>query len=144
MTDKFTRAKLADIDARIVAPTEIVREPTKVSRHFDLPVGLHIATVGLYMAILGVFATAFADMTMAIPFAIFALFIVAGFGVPALWARMKPAHDDHAMDWAMFERMGIDTHTGMLKAKDATVQVLMLPLFIFGWAVTVAIIAATV
>ncbi len=144
MTDKFTRAKLADMDARIVAPEEIVREHTTVVRHFDLPVGLHVATVGLYFAILGVFAMVFGEREMIIPFAIFAIFVVGGFGVPALWARMQPDHADRAMTWAAFERLGIDTHTGVLKAKDATVQVLMLPVFILAWAVAIAIIAATV
>ncbi len=59
-------------------------------RTFDLHPALFALTFGAYMAYLGIMAFAFADAEMAIPFVIFAIFVVAGFGTPALWARIAP------------------------------------------------------
>jgi hypothetical protein len=148
MSKYFPKASFAQIDSLSLAEplADALEHPTgaAVTRHFDLPPVLHAATVGLYFAVLAVFAFAFGEKAMIIPFAIFAIFIVGGFGVPALWQVMQPAHSDRPLDWASFKRFGIATHTGVLASKDAIVQVLMLPLFILSWAVIIAFIAAFV
>lgn len=129
-------------DARILrkaAPFE-----TKVSRSFDLPPVLHAATAGLYLAFLGVMAFAFQDRGLIIPMAIFVIYIVMAFGVPALWVRMKPDHASKPLSWNNFSRFGINTYTGNMSAKDATGQVLILPVLILGWGIAIAVITAIV
>jgi hypothetical protein len=134
--------------AETFADAGIVRKAvpfeTKVARSFDLPPVLHAATVGLYLAFLGVMAFAFQDRGLIIPMAIFVMYIVMAFGVPAMWVRMKPTHPSKALRWADFSRFGIDTYTGNLSAKDATSQVLMLPILILGWGLAIAVIAAAI
>lgn len=127
-------------DAGIVKKTAPFE--TKVERSFDLPVALHAATVGLYLAFLGVMAFAFQDRGLMIPMAIFVMYIVMAFGVPALWVRMKPVHIGKPLSWSQFSRVGINTFTGNLSARDATGQVLILPVLILGWGVAIAVIAA--
>lgn len=116
----------------------------KFERSFDLPPVLHAATVGLYLVFLGVMAFAFQDRGLIIPMAIFVIYIVMAFGVPALWVRMKPQHAIKPLRWSDFSRSGVNTYTGNMSARDATVQVLMLPVLILGWGVSVALIAAAV
>jgi hypothetical protein len=117
---------------------------TKVERSFDLPPVLHAATVGLYFAFLGVMAFAFQDRGLIIPMAIFVIYIAMAFGVPAMWVRMKPEHSAKPLGWAHFSRLGIDTFTGNMSAKDATGQVLILPVLVLGWGVAIAFIASVV
>ena len=66
----------------------------------------------------------------------------AVFGTPALWVRMNPEQRQRAMTWGQFRHRGIRTATGHLAAGAATVQVLILPVLIFVWAIAVAVIAA--
>jgi hypothetical protein len=129
-------------DARILRKTAPFE--TKVDRSFGLPVVLHMATVGLYLTFLGVMAFAFQDRGLIIPMAIFVIYIVMAFGVPAIWVRMKPDHASKPMSWSDFSRFGINTYTGNMSAKDATGQVLILPVLILGWGVAIAVIAALV
>jgi hypothetical protein len=117
---------------------------TEIIRNFDLPTRLFAATVGLYFAFLGVMAFAFADPRLIVPMGIFYIYIIMAFGVPALWVRMKPDHADRPLSWRQFMREGVDTHTGRLAGRDATVQVLLLPTLILGWGVAMAAIAALV
>lgn len=116
----------------------------KVKRSFDLPPALHLATIGLYFAFLGVMAFAFQDRGLLIPMAIFVIYITMAFGVPAMWVRMQPNHADKPLCWTDFSRFGVDTYTGNMNAKDATGQVLILPVLILGWAIAIAVIAAMV
>lgn len=80
---------------------------------------------------------------LAIPMGIFALFIVAGFGVPAIWTQIKGS-ESQPLTMSEFETKGIMTHTGRLAARDAAIQVLILPVLIVLWATAVVIIAALV
>ena len=126
------------------APDEVPVPATQVVRNFDLPTRLFAATVGLYFAFLGVMAVAFADPGLIVPMGIFYIYIIMAFGVPALWVRMKPGHADRPLSWRHFMREGVDTHTGLLAGRDATVQVLLLPTLILGWGVAMAVIATLV
>ncbi len=140
MSIHYTTETFADVGIiRKAAPFE-----TQVQRSFDLPVALHAATVGLYFAFLGVMAFAFQDRGLIIPMAIFIIYIVMAFGVPAMWVRMKPDHVSKPLTWNDFSRFGINTYTGNMSAKDATGQVLILPVLILGWGVAIAVIAALV
>lgn len=115
-----------------------------VDRSFDIPPVLHVLTAGLYLAFLAVMAFAFQDSGLIIPMAIFVVYIVMAFGVPAMWVHMKPDHVGKAISWADFARLGINTYTGKMSARDAAGQILILPALIFGWGVAIAMIAAVV
>ncbi len=120
------------------------KKQTIVDRSFELPKGLYIATVAIYMAYLVLMWSAFQAGHMAVIMSICIISVGAGFGVPALWALMKPDHDHSNMSWQQFVRNGIETHTGILKAKDATIQMMILPVLILMWGVAVVIIASFV
>lgn len=136
---------LARGDARIVAQPETpqpVAAP-EVDRSFGMPKALYGATVALYLGFVLVLGSAFANPEMAIPTAIFAIFIVAGFGVPAIWARVAGNTSEPAT-LGEFGIKGIQTLTGRLAPRDATVQMLILPVLLVCWGLAVAVIAAVV
>jgi hypothetical protein len=145
MTEFTTRealARVAEITEAPPAHSEIIR--TEIDRSFELPVGLYAATVALYLGFVGVMALSFMNPGLVLPMVIFALFIVAGFGTPMLWARMNPEKSQRPMSYGTFRHRGIQTATGHLVGGAAAVQVLILPVLIFCWGVAVAVIAALV
>lgn len=145
MTEFATRQDLARV-AAVIEETPMAEAPAvvrqEIDRSFELPTGLYVATVALYLGFIGIMGTAFMNPGLVLPMAIFALFIVAGFGTPALWARMRPDHGSRAMRWLAFRNKGIQTATGHLDGGAAAVQVLVLPVLIFAWGVSVVVIAA--
>lgn len=132
-------------DARIVEQpaTASVRHQVEADRNFGLPTALYGATVAGYLGFLLVVGSAFANPVLAIPMAIFVVFIVAGFGVPALWTRLA-GNTTAPQTMGEFEARGIMTNTGRLAARDATIQVLILPVLLVVWGLAVAVIAAIV
>ena len=140
MSKHLTRELVAE-QAAIVAAPKLHHE---VDRTFELPKGLYAATVALYLGFLAVMATGLSSPGLVIPMVIFTLFIVAGFGVPAIWARLAPAPRSRQMSFAQLRRDGIATLTGRISARDASVQMLILPVIIFCWGVTTVTIAALV
>lgn len=140
MSKHFTRQLVAEHAAIVAAP----KQRHEVDRTFELPKGLYAATVTLYLGFLAVMATGLPTPGLIIPMAIFTLFVVAGFGVPAIWARLAPVSASKPMSYARLRRDGIQTLTGRLSAKDATVQMLILPVIIFCWGVSTVTIAALV
>ncbi|WP_066532337.1 hypothetical protein [Erythrobacter sp. CCH5-A1] len=136
---------LASGDARIVEAPEAapVRHQVEADRNFGLPTALYGATVGGYLGFLLVVGSAFANPVLAIPMAIFVVFIIAGFGVPAIWTRLA-GNTSAPQTLGEFEAKGIQTATGRLAAKDASIQVLILPVLLVVWGCAVAVIAAVV
>ncbi|MFM7377851.1 MAG: hypothetical protein ACKO1O_06945 [Erythrobacter sp.] len=135
---------LARGDARIVeAPEAAPRDRHEVDRNFGLPTALYGATVAGYLGFLLVVGSAFANPGLAIPMVIFVVFIIAGFGVPALWTRLA-GNTSAPQTLGEFEAKGIQTATGRLAAKDASIQVLILPVLLVCWGLAVAVIAAVV
>ena len=138
-----------NLPRELIADHAIIRErlapqPTVVDRTFELPKGLYLGTVGLYLGFLAVMAAGLSTPGLVIPMAIFALFIIAGFGLPLVWTRLMPASGQRNMRWADLTRRGIATHTGRVSARDASVQVLILPVLIFCWGLTVVTIVGSV
>ncbi len=123
--------------------TELL-QPVTVDRSFELPRGLYVATVGLYLGFLAVMAVGMASPGLLIPMVIFAFFIVAGFGLPTIWTKMRPGNPTSPMAWERFRRTGIVTQTGRITAGEASAQMLILPLLIFAWGVICVTIAALV
>ena len=140
MSKHLTRELVAEQAAIVAAP----KPRHEVDRTFELPKGLYAATVALYLGFLAVMATGLSSPGLVIPMVIFTLFVVAGFGVPAIWARLAPAPRSRQMSFAQLRRDGIATLTGRISARDASVQMLILPVIIFCWGVTTVTIAALV
>jgi hypothetical protein len=140
MVKHFTR--------ELVAERAIIVETPKVShevdRSFELPKGLYVATVALYLGFLAVMAAGLSTPGLILPMAIFSFFILAGFGLPTIWTRMQPEHRSRNMSWSRLVSQGIATHTGRVSARDAAVQVLILPVLIFCWGIVAVTIAALV
>lgn len=139
MSQRITGVELAKAATITTAPVQ-----TRVDRNFGLPTGLYALTVGAYLAFVGVMATAFMTGQLLVPLVIIAFSIIFGFGVTRSWATMKPDHPEKPLSWGQFGNRGIMTLTGHLTAAEASVQVLILPVLILVWGVTVAIIAALV
>jgi hypothetical protein len=128
-------------DARIVeAP---VRHQVEADRSFGLPTALYAAMVGCYLGFLAILALVFGNAALAIPLIIFVVAIVAGFGVPAIWTRLK-GNVSSPLTMGEFDAKGIMTLTGRLSARDAMVQMLTLPALVLAWGVVMVVIAALV
>jgi len=140
MSKHLTRELVAE-QATIVAAPKPLHE---VDRTFQLPKGLYAATVGLYLGFLVVMAVGFSTPGLIIPMAIFTIIIVAGFGVPAVWTRLSPITESKQITFSKLQREGISTLTGRLSAKDASVQMLILPIIVFCWGVATVSIATLV
>ena len=132
-------------DARVVAaPAEApVRHQVESDRNFGLPTALYGATVAGYLGFLLVVGSAFANPVLAIPMAIIVLLIAAFFGVPAIWTRLA-GNASEPQTIGEFAARGIMTATGRLAARDATIQVLILPVLLVCWGLAIAVIAAVV
>lgn len=127
----------------IILPEE-TRQPHTVERSFELPKRLYAGTVAGYLGFLAVMAAGFMNPNLAIPMVIFALFVVAAFGVPLVWVRMRPENNSRTLGWGKFLNQGIQTYTGKTSAKDASLQVLILPVLIFAWGIAIVAIRAIV
>jgi len=132
-------------DARIVDhPADAtVRHQVEADRNFGLPTALYGTTIACYLGFLVIVGTAFANPVLAIPLAIIVLLITAFFGVPAIWTRLRD-NVSEPETLGEFETRGIMTNTGRLTARDATTQVLILPVLLVCWGLAVAVIAAIV
>jgi hypothetical protein len=142
MAEKLNRQQVAE--KAILHADAPAREPTRVDRNFQLPTALYAWTVGLYLTYLAIMAAGFAHPELILPMAAFAISIIAGFGIPAIWVRMKPDNPQRPLSWSRFMCEGIETLSGKLDGKSATVQVLILPVLIFLWGIATVTIAAVV
>ena len=145
---KLVQDHLARGEARIVAAPEqgaavAPRSQVESDRNFELPTGLYAATAGLYLAFIAVMFAGLGNPALVIPMVIFAVFIVAAFGVPAIWVRLK-GNVSKPLTSGVFAKKGIMTNTGRLAARDATIQMLILPILIVLWGVAAITIAAIV
>jgi hypothetical protein len=132
-------------DARVVASPAAapVRHQVETDRNFGLPSALYGVTVGCYLGFLLIVGSAFANPALAIPMAIIVLLIAAFFAVPAMWTRLRD-NGSQPQTLGEFDRSGIMTNTGRLAPRDATIQVLILPVLLVVWGLAVAVIAAIV
>jgi predicted permease len=134
---------IASGDARVVEQPAHVRHQVEADRNFGLPTALYGATIACYLGFLVIVGSAFANPVLVIPMAVIVLLIAAGFGVPAIWTRLK-GNASTPETLGEFETRGIMTNTGRLSAGEATAQVLILPVLLVAWGLAVAVIAAIV
>lgn len=143
MAEKLTQEFLARHAEVYEAPPAVVTH-LPVDRTFEMPTGLYAVMVGLLLAYVGVMVAGFAHPEMILPAAIFVIFILGLFGVPAIWARIAPVTKSRAKTWGELRQAGVMTPFGRVSANDAAVQMLLLPALIFLWGVCVVAIAALV
>lgn len=145
MSRHLTRELIADHANVVAAPAAAEqRQPVQVDRSFELPTGLYVATAACYLAFLTILVATFASPGLIIPMAIFVMFIIGFFGVPAAWTRMAPGSAKRPLSWSQFSSRGISTLTGRLSAGEAAIQTLILPVLVVMWALAVATIAALI
>ena len=143
MTTRLDKQLLART-AKLVAPPAPDVQRACTDRGFELPTALYIATIGSYLAFLAIMAVGFQSRQMLLPMVIFTVYLAMLFGVPALWARMKPETATPPLTLGAFWEHGIQTYTGHNRAAAAATQVLLLPVLVLLWGVVVVVIAATV
>ncbi|GAB5347852.1 hypothetical protein [Alteriqipengyuania sp. 357] len=115
-----------------------------VDRTFEMPTALYATTVALYLGFIAVLGFGLSTPGLALPMAIFAFFIVALFAAPALWLKAAPVRTSKPKTIGQLMQGGIATHTGLLKGRDAVVQMMILPVLIVAWGMTVLVIAGIV
>ena len=131
----------------LVARNEVVTAPAGRAcedHNFGLPPAIHLLTGAFFLGFVSVLCLALANASLAVPFGVFAAFIIAFFAVPAIFVKASPDKGGHALGWTDFLERGIDTEHGRCRGKEAAVLVLMLPVFIFLWAIAIATIVALV
>ena len=131
----------------LIARNEVVAPPVGRAcedHNFGLPPAIHLITGALFLGFVSVLCLALATPGLAVPFGIFAAFILAFFAVPSVFVKASPDEGARALRWGDFMDRGIATEHGRCGGREATVLVLMLPAFIFLWAVAIAIIVALV
>ncbi|MEP0392126.1 MAG: hypothetical protein ABJ205_05570 [Erythrobacter sp.] len=144
LRDEIDQGKARIVDAPAsAAPQNAARHQVEVDRNFEIPTAYYGITVGLYMAFLAVTFAGFGNPELVIPMVIFAVFIVGGFGVPAIWTRLK-GNESRSLTMGKFAKDGIMTLTGRLAPRDAVIQMLILPVLIVMWGIATVIIAAVV
>lgn len=142
MSMRMTRDEAAE--KALVHPEQEGAVSVTVDRAFHMPPVLYAVTVGAYLGFLAVMFAAFGNPHLVIPMVIFAVSIIGGFGIPCVWATMKPDTGHRSIDWGRFRGKGIQTLTGPLAAGEAAAQVLTLPILIFFWGLAVLVIASFV
>ena len=131
----------------LIARNEVVAPPAGRAcedHNFGLPPAIHLITAALFLGFVSVLCLALATPGLAVPFGVFAAFILAFFAVPSVFVKASPDEGARSLRWGDFMDRGIATEHGRCGGREATVLVLMLPAFIFLWAVAIAIIVALV
>ena len=140
----FEKPQMSVVEALSAKADEQTNIRQDVDRTFEMPSVLYGATVTLYLGFIAMLGLGFSSPELAIPMAIFAIFIVGLFAAPAAWLRLGRKPEARAKSFGELMRGGIDTHTGRLKGRDAVVQMMILPVLIVVWGSTVLVIATTV
>jgi len=142
MAERISRQAVAE--KATVHSEAALLPPHEVDRSFELPTRLYGATAGLFLGFMAVTGIGFRSPELILPAAVIVVFIFMAFAVPAIWVRMVPETRRRSLSWSRFQAEGIATEHGRTSARDATVQVLILPVLIFLWGIATVTIAAIV
>ena len=143
MAEFITREQLALHAITHDTPQARFVQP-RVNRSFELPTALYGATVALYLGFVAVMMVGFGNPLLMLPVSVIVLTIIAGFALPTIWTKLTPESGQRPRSLGRFGHDGIMTGSGLSAARDASVQVLILPVLIFCWGIAVVIIAALV
>lgn len=128
----------------LLAREEVVAAPAMRAcddQTFEIPGGVYAAMALMFAGFVAVLSFAFRDQ-MAVSFGIIFAFLAAFFFVPAVFVRAKPQSARRALPWVEFVDRGIDTATGRVSAREATLLVLLLPFLILCFGIAGVIAAA--
>ena len=131
---------------KLKAEARVVAAPNERScqdHSFELPTGLYVAMAGLFFGFLAVLAVGLSSSGLVVPMAINFVFLTAFFAIPAIFVRSANT-EGRAKSWTRFMDRGIETANGHSSGKEAAVLMLVLPAFIFCWALAIVTIAALV
>lgn len=129
--------------ARLLAAPPVAAVPVRAQRTFGFHPVLHMMVFGAFASFLAILGATFMTAQLILPFAIFAIFLVMAFVVPALWARIADPQEAVFQSWSEFLEQGIQTGSGHLTGREAIAQVMTLLVLMNGWAVAVAVIKAS-
>ena len=141
--DRIASGQARIVDAPDASLANAPRHQVEADQNFGLPTALFATTVACYLGFLGIMLAAFAAPMLAIPMVIFAGFIIAGFGLPAIWTRVAQ-NETRPMSFGEFRNEGVMTHTGRCSPRDAATQMLILPVLIVGWGIAISVVVAFV
>jgi len=137
MTERISEQELVQVATVGGAPPR-----ARVDRNFGLPTSIYVATAAMYLGFIGLMAIMFNNPGLTIPLVICAVFIVIFFGVCGIWTRMAPDNDSVPLTDGQFASRGIETWSGRLTAREAAVQVLILPAVVLLWGLIIGVIVA--
>lgn len=126
------------------APLPAPLRRNRADHVFDLHPALHIGLFAGFFAYLGLMWAAFGEKQLAIPFAIFAVFLAGAFIVPGWWARVVPDQGGRKPGWAEFIDEGFVCETGRQSAGGVMVQVLIMPAVLIGWGLFLLVVSRLV
>ena len=132
--------------SQLLATKELVNAPAQRAcddQTFELPARIYGAMAFMFTGFVGVLSVAFSGQ-MTVSFGVIFAFLVAFFGIPALFPRMARGNGAKGFRWQDFVNNGINTATGRASATSATALILVLPFLILCFAIAVATIAALV
>jgi hypothetical protein len=125
---------------------EIVAAPVQRAcdnQTFELPTGIYVAMAALLFGFLAVLTIGFGNPGLAVPMAINVIFLTAFFAIPAIFVGAGDGRRK-TLSWHQLMRRGVETEAGRAGGGEAAILVLMLPAFIFCWAIAVVTINALV
>ena len=96
----------------LTARNEVVAAPAARAcedHNFGLPPAIHLLTGAFFLGFVSVLCLALANASLAVPFGVFAAFIMAFFAVPAVFVKASPDKGAQALGWTDFLERGIDT-----------------------------------
>lgn len=131
----------------LIARDEVAVAPDQRACHdhsFELPPAVYGMMAALFAGFVGVLCLALRNPELAVPFGVIIAFIAAFFTVPAVFVRSAPQDEPPSLSWSLFMDRGIATEHGRCTGREAVVLALLLPAFIFLWAVAIAVIVALV
>lgn len=131
---------------QLLARNEIVAAPVKRAcddQSFEIPTPIYAAMAAMFAGFIAVMSLVFRSGHMVVVYGVIFAFILAYFGVPALFPKQAP-EESRAKALSLFDfgHRGIATASGRSSARDAIILVLLLPFLIFCFGIAVATIAS--
>jgi hypothetical protein len=132
---------------RTNGPAELVQDRVDTNVFYsaaaapDVPKIVGKMIVASFVALLATFAVTMAGSRESLfAIAICAVFLLMYFGVPTIFLRVEPKQGNQP-DFDSFIRNGLTTYTGHVSARDAVIQILIVPVLLTFGALIMGLIA---